>query len=366
MAETELPTPVRLPLPYPDNLPQQDGEHELEGPRLPDAGAWRRLLARLFDMWWQIPLVIFVVTVSLGLAIPSFLPWVTTPRGGQVVAVVCIPLAFVLDALMLANFGRSPGKALLGLRLVTYKGQHLGLGAAIRRNLLMWIAGLAFTIPLLCLVTAARQGIRVARGRGASYDAGRYRVEARPLGWWRRIGVGGALLMLALILAMLARLGNQTDEPLPEPVSAAFTWTNPETGDAVTVPPGWEYRMLTGEDDLPLHEFQLSDGRAALLLSVQPAGVATLVDMTRDTNVLLEHVEMGSGRQEPFLGSPSWAAEGFADNDTVTRLEVRVVHHDARYWRVMAAQEYPYRDSEDRVDALRELLWSSVKAMPPP
>lgn len=366
MAETELSSPVRLPLPHPDNLPQQDWERDLEGPRLPDAGAWRRLFARTFDMWWQIPLVIFVVTVSLGLAVPSFLEWAQIQRGNQLMVMVSVPLAFILDALLLARFGRSPGKALLGLRLVTKGGKHLGYGAAIRRNLLLWVAGLGLTIPLISLAAMSFQGWRVANGEDTIYDAGRYRVEARPLGWGRWLGFICAMVSMGLVLVGLAHIGNQADVPESAPVGAAFTWMNPETGDAVTIPPGWEHRMITGEDDQQLHEFGLSDGRAALLFSVQPAGVATLVDMTRDTNLLLDKVEMGAGRQELFLGSQSWAAEGFADNDTVTRLEVRVIHHDAKYWRVMAVQDYPYRDSDDEVETLRTLLWSSVKAAPAP
>lgn len=364
MAETELQSPVRLPLPYPDDIPQQEEKHDLEGPQLPDAGAWRRLFARTFDMWWQIPAVIFVTTVSLGLAVPSFLEWAQTERGNQLMVLVSVPLAFILDALLLARFGRSPGKALLGLRLVTKGGARLGYGAAIRRNLLLWVAGLGLTIPLISLAAMSFQGWRVANGEGTIYDAGRYRVEARPLGWGRWLGFVCAMVAMGLVLVGLAHIGNQADVPESAPVSAAFTWTNPETGEAVTVPPGWAHTMSTTDDGLPLHLFVLDTGRAAVQFSVQATGVATMADMTRDTNAMVESVEMGAGREELFLGSPSWAAEGFADDDTVTRVEVRVMHHEARYWRVLAAQHYPYEDSSPQVNALRDLLWSSVKAAP--
>lgn len=336
-------------------------DEALAGPPLPPAGAWRRFFARLFDMWWQIPLVAFTLTVVLSLLSPAFLAWATSPLGAQLFAFVCIPFAFALDAALLARFGRSPGKALLGLRVTTCDGDRLRFRAALLRNLHMWLAGLALTIPLLNLVTMARQGLRIGEDLPTSYDEGKYRVDARPLGWRRVLGFIGALLLMGVILGLLARPGHDdTPASAPEPSGAATTWINPETGNTVTVPPAWRHHVRPDADGRTLYQFDLFNGRAAVVLSAQPAGVATLADMARDSSAALEDVEMGAGRFEDFLGHPSWAAEGFSSDDDNTRFEVRVLQRAGVYWKVILVQDYPYKDTDARADALRDLLWSTV------
>lgn len=57
-----------------------------------------------------------VATVGLTLALPSCPEWAALRGGSRIVHLLCIPLSLLLDAVLLARFGRSPSKALLGLR----------------------------------------------------------------------------------------------------------------------------------------------------------------------------------------------------------------------------------------------------------
>lgn len=328
------------------------------GPPLPDAGAWPRLFARLFDLWWQIPLVGFVLTVVLSLLSDRFADWVATAGGAERFAFFCVPFAFVLDAVLVARCGASPGKLLLGLRVVTLDGGRPRLKAALRRGFGVWFAGLALTIVPLNLLTMARQGWRLRKGRPASYDAGRFRVEARPLSLRRAVGFTLAVIALVIVLGLLARPA--VEQALDAVPGAATTWTNPETGAAITVPPTWQYQMREGDDGKPVHQFDLVDGSAAVVFTVQESGVATLADIQRDTSEMLHDVEMGSGRFEPFLSHPSWAAEGFSNDDDATRYKVRVMQRDGRYWQAIVVQDRPYPDTDAVAEALQEALWSTV------
>lgn len=342
-----------------DAAPADDGAAL---PALPAAGAWRRFLARLFDMWWQIVLIGLVVGVGLAVLGPRAMAWVMAPAGSLVLGMLLVLLGFVLDAALLARFATTPGKYLLGVRVQTIGGQPLSWRAALRRNLGVWAAGMGLAIPLLNLVLMVRQGWRVGEGRPATYDEGRYQVLALPIGWRRRLGF--TLAALALVVA-IGILGDQPGDPAkpagaPQARGAPISWTNPETGNLVTIAPGWRHDMVFGDDGQPRHRFVRDGGRVAVLLSSEPVGpmpltvfVGTVIeDMA--AQVKLE------GRYETFLGNPSWAAENFLDDAAVTRIEVRVLQQGGVYWRMTSVQEYPYRDTDAALGALRDQLWSTL------
>lgn len=332
------------------------------GPSLPDAGAWRRFFARLFDMWWQIPLVAFVSTAALGLVSPAFLAWAQSPRGAQVFAVACLPLSFLLDAFLVARFGRSPGKALLGLEVVSPGGARLTFGASVRRNLGMWFAGLALTIPLLNLATMLRQGWRVENGRPASYDEGRYRVLARPIGWGRKLGFAAAFAVLFVLLGLLANLNARHAPARPAVATgAATTWTNPETGHTTAVAPVWTHRIRIDQTGQQIHQFAMADGRAAVFVMARPAQGATLEGHAGTViQAMADDAALPEGRFEDYRGLPSWSASATRDDKTATRVDVRVVLRGSTFWRVVAIQQRPYPASDGVVGQLRQDVWATI------
>ena len=331
-------------------------------PSLPDAGAWRRFFARLFDMWWQIPLVAFVSTAVLGFVSPAFLAWASSPHGAQAFALLCLPLAFLLDAVLVARFGRSPGKALLGLSVASIDGARLPLATAVRRNLGMWFAGLALTIPLLNLATMLRQGWRVENGRPASYDEGKYRVLARPIGWGRKLGFAGAFALLFVLLGMLANMNGRSAPARPAATgAAATTWTNPETGHTTAVPPAWSHRIRSDKAGEQIHQFSLRDSGAALFVMARPAGGATLAQHARSVvEAMADDAALPEGRFEDFRGLPSWAASAIRDGKGATRVDVRVVLRDNTFWRVVAIQRAPYAATDGAVGRLRDEVWATI------
>lgn len=344
------------------SAPDSDTFDSPVGPALPAAGAWRRFLARLFDLSWQLVLL----GAAVGACLAWFgsgsgnLAWMQSPGGGFLLGAVLMLLGLLLDAVLLARFGTTPGKRLLGLRVMTVAGDRLPVRAAVARNLGVWVSGLGLALPLVNLITMGRQGWRVAQGRPASYDRDRFQVQAQPLRAWQRLRFGLALLLLLVLVGAFNR--SDRHDPPGRPAGAPISWTNPENGQVATIAPGWSHDMVYGADGKPRHRFVRDGGRAALLLSSEPVGpmplevfVGTVVD-DMAAQVKLE------GRYETFLGSPSWAAENFMDDRQVTRIEVRVLQHDGVYWRMTSAQEYPYRDTDATVEALRAQLWATLGA----
>jgi len=333
-------------------------------PALPAAGAWRRFLARLFDMWWQIVLLGLIVGVVLAMLGPRAVTWVLAPAGSLLLGMLLVLLGFVLDAALLARFASTPGKYLLGVRVQTVGGQPPSWRAALRRNLGVWSAGMGLAIPLLNLILMARQGWRVGEGRPATYDEGRFQVLALPIGWRRRLGF--MLAALALLVA-IGTLGDKPRDPAT-PAGAArapgapISWTNPETGNLVTIAPGWRHDMVFSDDGQPRHRFVRDGGRVAVMLSSEAVGPTPLTVFVRAVIEDMAAQVKLEGRYETFLGSPSWAAENFLDDADVTRIEVRVLQRGGVYWRMTSAQEYPYRDTDAALGALREQLWSTLDA----
>lgn len=346
-------------VPHQIDAPTADGAPAL--PALAPAGAWRRFLARLFDMWWQLILIGLIVGVAVALFSPRATVWMSSPGGSALTGIVLILLGLLLDAMLMARFGATPGKYLLGVRVETVAGQPLSLRAALRRNLGVWALGLGLTIPIINLVAMGRQGWRVGEGRPASYDEGRYRVLALPLTWRRRLGFVLAALALLLAIGMAGkRSGNAPAKPAARATGAAISWTNPETGQVINIAPGWRHEIDYDEDGKPVHRFMGDNGRAAVLLSYEAVGPMPFEAYVRTVREsLAQHVKL-DGRSETFMGVPSWAAENFMDNPSVTRVQVRALRHGDVYWRLSTLQDYPYRDSDRAVAALNAQLWSAI------
>ena len=107
-------------------------------PAIPPAGPWSRWFARSFDVWWQTGLVALLLGHVLCQTSPAFLRWLETPFGWKLFGLACLPGGLLLDAALLALAGNTPGKALLGLRVVTADGRKPGFGELVGRNFGLW------------------------------------------------------------------------------------------------------------------------------------------------------------------------------------------------------------------------------------
>jgi uncharacterized RDD family membrane protein YckC len=166
------------------------------------ATAWPRFFARFFDLWWEGLLLSIMVLAFLGWYWPGATAWIKEPGSGWLFAFLCAPVVLILDGVLYAIFGNTPGKLLLGLRVATVDGRHLSLVQYLNRNASMWVSGLAFGVPVVNLFTLVNQRDRLGRGEQTSYDkATGFRVYAKPTGVFRKATFGIAFIgLLAVIL----------------------------------------------------------------------------------------------------------------------------------------------------------------------
>jgi len=115
-------------------------------------GPWRRFLARGIDEW--------AVGVVLSVLIPSSFT-VRYVRENGTVGMWLFSyssfwlLSIVIEAILLASFGTTLGKRLLGVRVEQPDGQPPSFSEALQRTVRCWVFGMGLGFPLFFFFTGA-------------------------------------------------------------------------------------------------------------------------------------------------------------------------------------------------------------------
>lgn len=129
------------------------------------ARPWPRYWARTFD----IILIGFVVYFIMGL-----LGWGGSGSDNrsedQALGLLVLPVVLLLDAVVLAAFGQTLGKALLGIRVESSDGERLSLATTLRRAARIWFFGMAAGIPIIAIGTMGRNYSKVRNAELTSWD----------------------------------------------------------------------------------------------------------------------------------------------------------------------------------------------------
>lgn len=331
---------------------------------LPDAGRWSRFLARVFDLWWESLVVAVTAGFVLGKLSAEFVAWMNRPLSSEVFLLACLPFALVLDALLYATLGNTPGKALLGLRVTTLRGELLSFPAYLRRNARVWMSGLAFGIPVVSLFTLARQSNRLHQRMQASYDdVGGTRVHARPVGAARRAAFG---IMLCVSVALHAGLRFTELERDRQRVDVAtqkfYVWTNPETERNALVDARWRLASQTNEFGTRLFIFTELTDRAQVIFGPEEAPGAMLPEYAdaflQGMAGRMQFADRGRYFEED--GLPVWEVEGTMPGRKGSLLSVRIVQVDDVFWRLISVSQPPLEYSSSLADTLKRALWDSV------
>jgi uncharacterized RDD family membrane protein YckC len=108
------------------------------------------------------------LSMALVLILPASLisyamTWTTTPKGIQLVWWAALGILMLAMLLRDGFHGRSMGKQLLGLRLLTPRGEGCGYGRSLVRNLPLLIPPWNLLEVILVLAGKPRTGDRIAR-----------------------------------------------------------------------------------------------------------------------------------------------------------------------------------------------------------
>lgn len=158
---------------------------------------WRRYFARSLDYI----LAGLVVGAVIGLLDPTFL---TGETASLFLAVLTMALWVPFEAVMLARYGTTPGKAFMKLHVTPVTSDEPApFDVTLARALRVWFGGMACGFPLLSLV-AMIIGYESLRRRGMTWWDRQLELTVRetgPLGPGRVFGliiIFGGLAVLAL------------------------------------------------------------------------------------------------------------------------------------------------------------------------
>lgn len=157
------------------------------------ATPWRRFWARLLDLLLGSALI----GVIVGALRPSLMA-----EHEALLNLLAIPGALLIDGLVYAAFGTTPGKAVAGIRVVDDRsGQRLTFRVYFKRNFEVYLFGLGLGMPIISLITLIVSYRRIAREQFSSWDLyAESRVIARSTSWVR------TSIVAAIYLASFAGL----------------------------------------------------------------------------------------------------------------------------------------------------------------
>jgi RDD family len=153
-----------------------------------------------------------ILGLVLGSYSSAFVAWIDEPGARVALGMLCVLIAFILDAMLLDAMlyqiaGNTPGKFWLRLQVETTDGHRLSFFQYLLRNLLLWASGFAFGLPIINLFTMTYQARRLAKGGQASYDERTgFTVRSRPSSPLRKISFGLIFAVLLMSVAIIEDL----------------------------------------------------------------------------------------------------------------------------------------------------------------
>ncbi|MDZ4838304.1 MAG: RDD family protein [Candidatus Melainabacteria bacterium] len=103
---------------------------------------WHRLLARMTDnSIYSIPYVLMAVVLFLTLNAIHPIEKETAALAIVLIVTVLAPMPYILESVLLAVAGNTPGKVLFNSRVLTQSGEKLSILQALQRTGAVWIRG---------------------------------------------------------------------------------------------------------------------------------------------------------------------------------------------------------------------------------
>jgi uncharacterized RDD family membrane protein YckC len=323
------------------------------------ASNWLRFFARQCDLWWQAILFGALIGVVIDVYLPSFLKYHRFISSRLIMGMAAVPFCLLLDAAVFRIFGNTPGKSLLGLKVINRDGSSLSFGRYLGRNFRMWFSGLGLAIPIVNFFTMAYQSRRLSDERPASYDeATGHQVCAKPVTWMRQTVF--ALCFVGIVAVPVAL--NVLILLPPTQSSVDYLWTNPITSRATRIAGKWKHSTLKNQDGLVVHQFVNQRERAVLLLGVEDADVALMTYIGELLKANEKTMRFSSfGTFSKAYEHPTWRIEGALISKPGVRLQLDVMQLDQSFWRTIVLQYEPYTGSDASVAQLRHQLWYTVQ-----
>lgn len=302
--------------------------------QLPKAGHWRRGFARLIDLWMiGMPLggALGYILASSSL---SFALWLQRPGSEYLFGWLNMPLVMLIEAGIFALFGSTPGKALLGIKVMTPDGGRLTGGQYLRRQWGVYWFGAWTFFPLISLIGIAIQQRRLIAGRETRYDEGHYEVRAAKLGFFRSIPAYVVVALLFSVNAVFHGISREDSIKL----RTETTWQNPVTGLSVAVPKGWKQSTELNDEKQPLYFFTAPEnGFVVILAKEELPTLASIEDYLRIwVDVVKEDLAViPTGQTVSNTAHESAILRGYRTNDRSAKVSAVIVKKGGQFWRLI-------------------------------
>lgn len=319
---------------------------------------WSRCFARVLDLTIALALVVLATSLAVTLWSPDFYSNPNSPNAG-VLAFLYLPMAMVLNGIVMALFGTTPGRAVMALNF-TYPAGPLGVLGHIRRELYVWVQGLACGVAIVSMFTGIWQYRRVAQGLPASYDVGSVIVQQAEISRWRR-AIGMLFCVSVLLGAFVFALWPRT--AMLEEASAAtlpVEWTNPLTGKSAPLPPGWSVTVMEAGNGEPFYLFHSADRTKQAIWGAEGevAGLSDIASYAQALKISLAD-KVTLGKFSPAEVPGMLRAHG-SFNGEDWRATALVMKVGPRFWRIVSlaagAKEGDVTDPD-----LAKALWSTTQ-----
>lgn len=331
----------------------------------PNASSWSRFYARLFDTWLEMSFVTLAVVIVMVLIFDNLTSdyWLLI-----LISLLSIAITLALDAVIYKVFGNTPGKALLGLKVVMPDASPLKFRQYLFRNFSMWLKGQALSIPLIQFIAMYYQFHRLSEGDNASYDESTgYRVGSKPISLLRKAIFCAAFLAVFSIMTVSSTLIKIAFvKSLPENAINYSFWVNPVTNIGESIDSSWRYTVQSDVNGQQTYMFSEKEDRSLVVLGVQNIPEYTLkeyVDAFKISiakNVIIpsegnfynengREVWRGTGRTVEF--------ESAIDNESV---DVKIVKLGDDFWRVVTVKKGLLKDTDYSILILHHSLWRTV------
>lgn len=165
---------------------------------------WRRFLARLFDnavigtvLWFLIGFAAYAISIEAGDGVVAF----TSSFYWRLLdGTVSLALMIPIQAAMIGLTGGSPGKWLCGIRVRNHDGTRLGFGAALYREVKVWLIGFGAGLPLISLFALVEAHNAVKDSGTAHWDDDNDTVVAGlPAKGGRQVLIALAIVLVVLV-----------------------------------------------------------------------------------------------------------------------------------------------------------------------
>ena len=174
------------------------GERKTPSEDVLETHSWRRFFARSMDTALCGLPVTFLLYVVLR-TVPGDSAWMDF-----LIGLVGWGVMFLVEPLLLARYGTTPGKWIMGITLTRPDGERLSYREGLERTVLLFCCGEAFSIPLVNIGFNIWSYHKYTRGRELAWEYGSVEHFAARSEWKMALGyVGNWALCTVLSVVML-------------------------------------------------------------------------------------------------------------------------------------------------------------------